>query len=379
MDSLDRPRDLCRCWFPRGPLRIGGLAAGFSGARVFRVDAADAGGACVLKSFAAAASLEHAAWVHSFAGGLRRQGIDAVPAVMKPEAVVPGVGRPIGPTLVADRDGVLWEMVEFKPGAPVPVPRPAEAAAAAALLARVHLAAGSPAERSRGPSPGIARRIAAARDLRADPWAERLERRLATRPVAGPLAAAVTARLGVAAEAFAAAGLAEPVNIVAALEPRAVALQPVLRDVWCDHVLFAGVADGASPPPPVVSGLIDLHAAGIDTPATDLARLFGSWDPGPARRGGRLTDRWPEAFAAYERVRPLAAEERRLVGLLHAAGVIAGLDRWFRWTLDEGRTFPDDSRAVARIDRLLAELPCAAAELRGVEPRPFDPSFPARS
>jgi len=153
----------------------------------------------------------------------------------------------------------------------------------------------------------------------------------------------------------------------------------VLRDVWCDHVLFAGVADGASrPPPPVVSGLIDLHAAGIDTPATDLARLFGSWDPGPGRRGERLTDRWPEAFAAYERVRPLAAEERRLVGLLHAAGVIAGLDRWFRWTLDEGRTFPDDSRAVARIDRLLTELPCAAAEHRGVESRAFDRSGPDR-
>jgi Ser/Thr protein kinase RdoA (MazF antagonist) len=360
----EEPLELCRRWFPRGPVRVAPLAgAGFSGARVFRVAAEDAGGEFVLKSFAAAASHDHAAWVHAFAGQLRGAGIDAVPAILPPPGdAVAGVGRRVGGTLVVDGQGTLWEMLEFKPGRPVPAPEPAAAAAAAALLARVHLAAGRLPGRTRGRSPGLARRIAAARDLRADPWGGRLERRPPRRRD-DSFTHAVAARVAAAAEAFAAAGLGGLVATVAELEPRELDLQPVLRDVWCDHVLFAAAepAGGRGPAAPVVTGLIDLHAAGIDTPATDLARLFGSWQPAPGRREQSLEERWPGAFAAYERVRPLTDAERGLVGLLHAAGVVAGLDRWFRWTLDEDRGFPDEHRALDRIDTLIAELSGAVA------------------
>jgi hypothetical protein len=41
---------------------------------------------------------------------------------------------------------------------------------------------------------------------------------------------------------------------------------------------------------------------------------------------------------------------------LHATGVIFGLDNWFRWTLEERRTFPDAGRVRERIDRLVAAL-----------------------
>jgi hypothetical protein len=63
-------------------------------------------------------------------------------------------------------------------------------------------------------------------------------------------------------------------------------------------------------------------------------------------------------------VRPLPAGADHLAQLLHASGVVFGLDNWFRWTLEEGRRFRDAHRVLDRIDRLIAELPQAAAMVR---------------
>lgn len=369
------PTALCRHWFAGTPVRIAALpATGFSGAAVFRVELPGDGERFVLKRFAESATPRHAAWVHALAGHLRDAGIDAVPRVLP----VAGRAAEAAATLVADAGGAVWEMVEFKRGVPLESPAPAEAAAAAALLGRVHVAAARlPGWRATtAASPGLGRRVARCRELVADPWSRRLERtasraagdRAGDRADPG-LAAAVADRLGVAVATWSAAGVGRLVAEVARVEPPAMPLAPVLRDVWCDHVLFAvpdeprgraaGLPSAADSGDRIVSGLIDLHAAGIDTPATDLARLLGSWTPPVGRAAAGLAERWPEALAAYEAVRPLAAEERRAIGLFHAAGVVVSLDNWFRWTLDEGRAFPDRARVLARIDRLLAELAVA--------------------
>ena len=44
-------------------------------------------------------------------------------------------------------------------------------------------------------------------------------------------------------------------------------LQPCIRDIWHDHILFTGNR---------VTGIVDFGALDIDTPATDIARLLGS-------------------------------------------------------------------------------------------------------
>ena len=80
------------------------------------------------------------------------------------------------------------------------------------------------------------------------------------------------------------------------LEPLATVslnLQPCLRDIWHDHVLFTGDK---------VTGMIDFGAVDIDTPATDIARLVGSL-VGDDAAG------WQSGIAAYSDVRPLT--ERR--------------------------------------------------------------------
>ena len=86
--------------------------------------------------------------------------------------------------------------------------------------------------------------------------------------------------------------------------------------------------------------------------------------PPAARAAWPLVERFREAVAAYEDVRELDPAERRLLPLLHATGVVLGLDHWLRWTWADGRVFADLDRACSRIDSLLAELPVAVATVR---------------
>jgi len=342
---------LCRRWYTSPPVSVAPLATqGFSGSQVFAVELPSTPGRFVLKSFHAGATVDHARFVHGLVRHLRAEGVAEVPEV------IPAVD---GDTVVRDAEGQLWELSRFASGVPVPCPTPAQAAAAATALARLHLAAaGLPGHPSRpGIPPGVERRIDRARRLLTQPWpVRRAAWSQGGRPLlADATAAAVDDRVATAIAIVDACGAERLLARVAALRPDPCVLQPVLRDVWCDHVLFAERRRDA------VTAIVDLHAAGIDTPATDLARLAGSW---AAPAGGErlsLGERWPEAFAAYCAVRPLSAVESALVPMLHATGILFGLDNWFRWTMEDQREFSDPQRMLARIDSLLEELPAALA------------------
>jgi len=340
---------LCRHWCVAASISAAPLgAAGFSGSQVFVVELPDSPGRFVLKCFHAAASREHAAFVHDLVRHVRGGGVTQVPEV------IPTLD---GDTVVRDAEGRLWELSRFIPGVAVSCPTPAQAAAAATALARLHVAAaslpGHPPRLQR--SPGVEHRIERSRQLLAQPWASRRDAwsRAASLRMPAELSSALDARVAAAIEIFTTSDGSGFLAHVATTQPHSCVLQPVLRDVWCDHVLFADRTHDA------VTAVIDLHAAGIDTPATDLARLVGSW---AAPAGGKrlsLVDRWPEAIAAYDRVRPLSRDEAELIPFLHATGVVFGLDNWFRWTCEEHREFSDPARMLDRIDSLLAELPAA--------------------
>jgi Ser/Thr protein kinase RdoA (MazF antagonist) len=342
---------LCRRWCATAPVSVEPMGVqGFSGSRVFVVEFADSSGRFVLKSFHAAASREHAAFVHQLVRHVRGEGVAQVPEVILALD---------GHTVVTDADGRLWELSRFMPGVAVPCPTPSQAATAATALARLHVAAASlPGHLPRlQVSPGVERRIERSRQLRAQPWtASRAAwSRAARLRMPAEVSTALDARVAAAIEIFAASDGNAFLARVAALRPNGCLLQPVLRDIWCDHVLFADRADDA------VTAIIDLHAAGIDTPATDLARLAGSWDPLPRDDRRPLIERWPEAVAAYDRVRPLSRDEAALISFLHATGVVFGIDNWFCWTCEEHREFPDTQKMLDRIDRLLTALPGAFA------------------
>ena len=321
------PEAVCRRWF-EADCEARPLAGGLSGATAWAVD--HGGHHFVLKSFAAAASRTHAEWVHAFMQAVRRGGVAQVPAV------VPAVDSQ---TVQADDVGTLWELLEWMPGEPIARPVARQVMAAAEVLAHVHQAAAAWSGHAgcRDHSPAVLHRIARARDLLRRPWAARLRATFR-----GPL----RERLIQAISIFAAAGGEQAVARVATWESRPVAVQPVLRDVWRDHVLFVGEQ---------MTGVIDWHAAGVDAAATDIARLVGSWPSGSAI-GALFLD-------AYVSVRPLEHDERALVPFLQATGILFGLDNWFRWTVEENRSFADTSMVEGRFDALLAALPDAVQNL----------------
>jgi Ser/Thr protein kinase RdoA (MazF antagonist) len=334
-------------WFGNEPVTISRLGgSGFSGSRVFAVRRGS-GALFVLKNFTAATPAPHAAWVHRLMRHLRAAGVDFVPGVVavRPERLRSGAGECA--TVAVDPEGVLWELVEFIPGAPRRAPTDEEAATALIGLARLHVAAATLPEAPPCPaaSPGIARRIDQARRLVAAPW-----HLLAPSAAAIPHDA-VHERLIKACEIFQTGGGRAALDRIATHEPLQVLCQPVLRDLWSDHVLFAD--DGR------LAGFVDFHAAGCDTPATDLARLLGSWDASTACGRETLADRWRGSLEAYETVRLLSPRERSLIPWLHATGVICGLDNWFRWLITDRREFDDMNRVLARLDRLLDALPDA--------------------
>ncbi len=354
---------VCREWFGNGPIRCSQSGMpGLSGSAVYRVWRPAFRQQFVLKSFGHR-TVAHAVWVHRLMRHLRNEGIHQVPEVMP----VGCFGLSPGPVTVAENtlatagDGSHWELIGFMPGSATDHPTLEQATLALETLARVHVvAAQMPGEPPHhGMSPGHLQRIEQAEQMLHVPW--HVRRRAIQMPgVESTLASLWDRAETIFAEADGTAALKHIVR----LRPAPLLLQAVLRDIWSDHCLFSqGGGDGSAPDQPAnemqLTGMIDFHAAGIDTPASDLSRLLGSWHPPTPAVQASFLEVWREPLAAYQRVRPLQPLERAMVPFLHATAVIFSLDNWFRWTLEERRTFPDIQRVYARMNRLLEHLPIA--------------------
>jgi Ser/Thr protein kinase RdoA (MazF antagonist) len=115
-------------------------------------------------------------------------------------------------------------------------------------------------------------------------------------------------------------------------------------DPWHDHILFTGDE---------VSGIIDFGAAGIDSPAGDVARLLGSL-VGDDREG------WRRGLDAYQSVRPLSDRELEATHIFDATGTIISAANWIGWLRDvSGLNRPvikDRIAAVERLRRLVERL-----------------------
>lgn len=115
-------------------------------------------------------------------------------------------------------------------------------------------------------------------------------------------------------------------------------LQPCLRDVWHDHVLFTGDE---------VTGLIDPSACRTESVASDIARLAGSLV-------GNDMAGWNRALEAYEQVCPLSLEERALVPVLDRSGVLLSALAWIERRFLEGERL--SKRHCARAEGFLQRL-----------------------
>ena len=202
---------------------------------------------------------------------------------------------------VVAAEGYLWELTPWLPGQAnyQQLPSPAKLQSAMIALARFHLAtAGLPGAVGRGVSAALAERRELLQDLL----------RGGTQRIATAIVPSMWPELTGRAKRWLdyvpdlAPNLARQAEY---LSHDSRTVQPCIRDVWHDHVLFEGDQ---------VSGIVDFGAMRQDHVAVDVARLVGSLV-------GDAADERRQAFAAYQTLRPLTADEwqtcgspRRLLG-----------------------------------------------------------------
>lgn len=316
-----------------------GSAGGFSGAALWRIRTHE-DDLCLKRWPAEHPTEDHLRFIHSVLLHVRRQGLHWVAAPM---------ANRWGTTWVVSA-GRFWELTPWLPGKADfrADPRPSRLRAALGALALFHRAAQtcpdfapredfSPAARQRREH---FHRLAAGdldelrRCVAGDVWPELFE--LAQRAVG--LVRETLAPVGLELEA--ASGWTAP-------------LQPCIRDVWHDHVLFTGER---------VTGLIDFGALRVDCVAVDLARLLGSL-------AGNDSSRWQIGLEAYESVRPLQEKEKAMVGILDRSGTVLAAVNWVQWLYRDRRRFADRDAVIRRVRDVVVRLEHLAGGLHEGSPK----------
>lgn len=308
---------------------------GFSGAVVRRVETG-AGPHC-LRGWPAEADPERIGGLHRLLLHVRSRGIEFV--------AVP-VPANDGRTLVS-ASGRWWQLEPWLTGRADFSSRPTDTRLIATVtsLARLHLAmaqfepAGADKKWfSSNPSaiaPAVSERLE-----RLESWTPArladLETRIESTPsTEGRLRAAAAS----IARGFTRCAPRIAHELRAALRMR-VAVQPCLRDVWHDHILFEG--DN-------VCGIIDAAAARSDTVAADISRLLGSLLADDDRA-------WDAAVVAYQSVRRLSLEEMTLVGVLDRSGTLLSGMTWLFRRFFSNTPLENPDRVVARMEKIAKRI-----------------------
>jgi Ser/Thr protein kinase RdoA (MazF antagonist) len=316
-----------------------GGAGGFSGARLWRISRG--GGVFALRAWPPGQPVPTPlAQIHGLMRRATAAGLDFVPRVL---ATDDGV-------TVQVAEGRLWDVVTWQPGtadfhANPSLPRLEAAATALAQLHRVWQAGTGMAKCSDGVNRWLERLAY---------WTPERINRLGADPRLRPerfheLIVDPRLRAEGALVFFSRRALDILINQreavtarLAVWQGRPLPVQPIIGDVWHDHVLFSGHR---------VSGLIDYGGVRTDNVAFDLARLTGSLV--------RTTVPWrPVMMNAYRRIRPLGGEESEFADMLYDVGPIIGLMTWLRWLYVEGRQIAnkDAVRQLAEFVERVGEL-----------------------
>lgn len=123
-------------------------------------------------------------------------------------------------------------------------------------------------------------------------------------------------------------------------------LQPVIRDLWHDHLLFTDEK---------LTGLVDYGAMQMDRVECDWARCLGS-----LRMQGFIP--WQDARDVMNALPGLPHLDWALINWLHLTGTILGWLNWCQWLFLEGQQFAQSEKARARMEALVCQLEwCHAA------------------
>ncbi len=330
-------REVLSRYVPRvRPLRVESLGnrGGFSGAALWRVVTA-AGDFALRRWPSPGLPRDRILGLHRLLEHLRRSGLTFVAVPLRS-----GDGTSLHRHL--DRD---WQLEPWLPGLADFQARPTRERLRAALaaLAQWHLAAERfvPesaaavwfASRTASPSPAVAERLAILLAAGSEPM-RIIEQRLSTSN-----ASTVNAICRRVLDLFR-WGRDRVFAELQLIRNVAIRLQPCLRDVWHDHVLFVGDE---------VTGVIDPSACRTESVASDLSRLIGSLVQDD--RAG-----WDFALTEYQRYRTLTASELALVPVLDRSGVLLGGWTWLEWLFVERRPLPDPDAVERRLKIIVARM-----------------------
>ncbi|MHC4407327.1 MAG: phosphotransferase enzyme family protein [Planctomycetota bacterium] len=303
-----------------------GSAGGFSGACFWRVDS-EAGSLCLRRWPKSHPSVDQLEFIQAVLWHVVREGFHLVPLPLATRSRKGYVAH----------QGYLWELTPWMRGRADYQAEPTDGKlkTAMAMLAEFHLAAATfPLPDPPGSaSPGICSRLTM---LRALVSGDLTRLRETVVPGVHPELEHQAEQLFELFPTAADRVLPEMIRSSAYRVP----LQPCIRDVWHDHVLF----DGGR-----VTGLIDFGSMAPDNVASDVARLLGSMagDDGP---------RWQAGLESYATVRPLSETEISLVHAFdHSTVVISGLT-WIDWVYRQRKVFENLDVISRRVDEILVRL-----------------------
>jgi homoserine kinase type II len=319
--------------FQRSHIEALGSAGGMSGAEFWRFESPS--GRLVLRRWPSEhPPPERLQWIHEVLFHAAKRGIAFIPAPVRTQS---------GESFVQDA-GHLWELAPWMPGVAdyEASPSAEKLRAAMTALGRLHAAVDDFPIRSsqqKADAPAIVRRLGRLRRLAGGEIAE-LSQALGN--VKWPDFERLARFFLTALPVY----LPRAVERLTPLVNVPLAIQPCLRDIWHDHVLFTGDE---------VTGIIDFGAVEIDNPATDIARLLGSLV-------GDDAFGWRAGLDAYAKVRPLAADEETVVRAIDASGTILAGCNWIRWICIDGRQFEDRERIRQRFERIISRLTFSAVD-----------------
>jgi Ser/Thr protein kinase RdoA (MazF antagonist) len=237
-----------------------------------------------------------------------------------------------GRTLVTI-EGQHWEITPWRPGQ-AELSRPPDRTrlrAAFSGLAAVHQRLAF--ESVEALSPGLQTRLDEAEELLSS-GLNRLERAIRHAPSDSATASAVR-WLALARDGL--PGVAERLRRSV---PISLPLQPTLRDARPEHFLFEGDR---------LTGLVDFGAMGVESPASDLARLLAEWV-------GNDRAALAQSLDAYDAIRPLDRLEIERIETFAESAAWLGPARWARWHFLEQRPFDDPDAVRKGLERGLERL-----------------------
>jgi len=314
---------------PIGRTEYLGGAGGVSGAQLWKVHSQDQSGEdfCLRRWPLRHPNLDRLQWVNLVLVHVANNGC--------PEIAVPREASS-GQRHVTQK-GFLWEISPWMPGTAdfADDPNDERLFNVASCIARFHLGSAQVSLDFRNSPNAIARYDALTS-------ASELIQRLGKADEQSPIPNAIPS-INFLRELVVRLGAKTASQLATKLEPfttEVLPVQPVIRDIWHDHLLFTGNQ---------VTGIVDFGAMQMDNVALDLARILGSIV-------GNQNQRWKSAIDVYSQARPLQRREIEFAFALDQCAPFLASLNWLKWILVDQRSFEDNAAVEKRVSHLIDRL-----------------------